>query len=68
MADLPGGLELLLILALKIFETVEVIGIIKGFLGILEDLGSDATPVTPRTAVEEVRSFNWNGVHERRIQ
>ena len=68
MADLPGGLELLLILFPKVNETAEVTGIFKGFLDILEDLGSDATPMTPRTVVREVRSFNWNGLHERRIQ
>lgn len=51
MADLPGSLELLLILFVEILETVEIFGILKGFLDVFDNLGSDTAPMTPRTVV-----------------
>jgi hypothetical protein len=51
MTCLPGGFEFLLILFIKVVETIKVFCAIKGFLGILNELGSDATPMTPRTIV-----------------
>jgi hypothetical protein len=61
MANLPGSLELLLILFLEVLETIEVFCALEGFLDVLNDLGSDATPMTPRTAIGIVRSSNGRG-------
>ena len=61
VADFPGSLELLLILFLETLETVKVFDVLKGFLGVLDDLGSDTTPMTPYTAVGNVRLINWLG-------
>ena len=58
MADLPGSLELLLILFNEILETIEIFGILKGFLDVFDDLGSDTAPVTPRTVVGSVSSWD----------
>ena len=44
-------MKLLLILVLKIVKTIKVFCIIEGFLDILDDFGSDATPMTPCTVV-----------------
>jgi len=61
MTDLPGSPELVLILFAKLLETVEVFRTLKGFLDVLDDLGSDATPMTPRAVVGSVRSSNKHG-------
>ena len=56
MAGIPGSLELLLILFIELLETVELFNILKAFLDIFDDLGSDAAPMTPRTVVGGISS------------
>jgi len=69
VTDLPGSLEFLLILFTEILETVEIFGILIAFLDIFNDLGGDAAPMTPRTVVGSVRSWNGRGtIDEKRIQ
>lgn len=57
---LPGSLELLFILVTEVIETIELLRALKGSFGILDDLGSDAPPVTPRTIFWNVRSPDRN--------
>jgi len=61
MAGLPGSLDFLLVLFLEVLKTVQAVGVRNGFLDVLYDLGSDATPMTPRAVVGNVRSFNRYG-------
>ena len=56
MADLPGGLELLLVLFGELLETVEVFDVFKAVLDVFDYLGSDTAPVTPCAVVGNVSS------------
>jgi hypothetical protein len=56
VAGIPGGMELLLILVIELFETVEIFGTLEAFLHIFNDFGSDTTPMTPCTVVGSVSS------------
>jgi len=58
VTDLPGSLEFPLILFTEILKTVEIFGILRAFLDIFDDLGSDAAPMTPCTVVGSVRSWD----------
>ena len=58
MADLPGSLELLLILFIEVLKTVEFFDILQAVLRVFDYLGSDAAPMTPRTVVRGVSSWN----------
>ena len=65
MTDLPGGIKLLLILVFEIIKTIKVLCALEGFLDILDNLGSDATPMTPGAVVGTVRLQMCIG-HDRR--
>jgi len=58
MTDLPGSLELLLILFTEILEAIKIFSILKAFLDVFDDLGSDAAPMTPRTVVGSIGSWH----------
>ena len=51
MTGLPGNLEFFFVFIVKVIETVEFVWSLEAFLDILDDFGSDATPMTPRTVV-----------------
>lgn len=69
MADLPGSIEFFFIHIIKLVETIEVLCALEGLLDILDDLGSDATPMTPRAVVGTLDLQRiQDATDERRIQ
>ena len=70
MTGLPGNLEFFFVFIVKVIETVEFVWSLEAFLDILDDFGSDATPMTPRTVVGTLECLKGGGitVDERRIQ